>query len=80
MVPWAGGLAYLHLPSSDPASEIAFFKPKGGDIFRRVRDDGSEAEEVKFERDATGKVTGFAHFSNRTNRIVSDEAKKISHP
>jgi CubicO group peptidase (beta-lactamase class C family) len=68
MVPWAGGLAYLTLPASDPAGSVSFLKPKGGDVFRRVREDGSEAEEVKFLRDASGKVTGFMHFSNPTMR------------
>jgi hypothetical protein len=48
---------------------LDFLKPKGGDVFRRVRDDGSEAEEFTFQRDASGKVTGFTHFSNTTQRI-----------
>jgi len=48
---------------------MAFLKPKGGDVFRRVRDDGSEAEEFVFQRDAFGKVTGFMHFSNPTVRM-----------
>lgn len=68
LVPWAGGLAYLMLPSADPAGNLLFLKPKGGDAFRRVREDGSEAEEFRFQRDASGKVTGFMHFSNPTLR------------
>jgi len=69
IVPWAGGLAILHLPTAAPADEITVLKPKGGDVFRRVRDDGSEAEELKFQRDASGNVTGFMHFSNPTVRM-----------
>lgn len=69
IAPWAGGLAILSLPNDEPAEAIGFLKPKGGDIFRRVRDDGSEAEEIKFQRDAAGKVTGFTHFSNITLRM-----------
>jgi CubicO group peptidase (beta-lactamase class C family) len=69
IMPWAGGLALLSLPSKEPADDIALLKPKGGDIFRRVRDDGSEAEEIKFQHDASGKVTGFTHFSNPTLRL-----------
>ena len=69
IVPWAGGLAIMSLPSDEPAEAIGFLKPKGGDIFRRVRDDGSEAEEIKFQRDASGKVTSFMHFSNVTRRM-----------
>jgi CubicO group peptidase (beta-lactamase class C family) len=66
--PWAGGLVLLGLPADKPAEGMAFLKPKGGDVFRRVRDDGSEAEEFQFKRDASGKVTGFVHFSNTTVR------------
>ena len=73
LLPWAGGLALLRLPSADPAGDMVFLKPKGGDVFRRVREDGSEAEEFKFQRDASGKVTGFMHFSNPTFRLA-DEA------
>ena len=51
-----------------PGDEITVFKPKGGDIFRRVRDDGTEAEELRFERDAAGKVVRFVHDSNPTPR------------
>jgi hypothetical protein len=69
IVPWAGGLAILSLPDDEPAEAIGFLKPKGGDTFRRVRDDGSEAEEIKFQRDTSGKVTGFLHFSNVTRRM-----------
>jgi CubicO group peptidase (beta-lactamase class C family) len=68
IVPWAGGLAIIVLPTPDPAAAVAFLKPKGGDIFRRVRDDGSEAEEYDFQRDAAGKITGFVHFSNPSTR------------
>ena len=69
ILPWAGGLVYLALPSTDPAADMTFLKPKGGDTFRRVRDDGSEAEEYIFQRDATGKVTSFTHFSNPHPRL-----------
>lgn len=80
LVPWAGGLAFLSLPNTDPAEEMVFLKPKGGDIFRRVRDDGSEAEEINFQRDASGKVTSFIHFSNPTFRLPAEESPKVSRP
>ncbi len=64
LLPWAGGLVGLTLPTGDPAGDMMFLKPKGGDVFRRVRKDGSEAEEIRFVRDASGKVTSFVHFSN----------------
>ena len=69
IVPWAGGLVLLGLPADKPGEDMAFLKPKGGDVFRRVRDDGSEAEEITFLRDASGKVTGYMHFSNPTMRV-----------
>jgi CubicO group peptidase (beta-lactamase class C family) len=64
VAPWAGGLAVLRLPSRTPADELQILKAKGGDVFRRVREDGSEAEEVVFQRDKAGKVTGMMTFSN----------------
>ena len=69
VVPWAGGLALLGLPADKPGEDMAFLKPKGGDVFRRVRDDGSEAEEFQFQRDASGKVSGYIHFSNPMVRV-----------
>lgn len=69
MLPWAGGLVNFSLPSDDPVADMQFYKPKGGDVFRHVRDDGSEAEELTFTRDASGKVTGFTHFSNPRMRM-----------
>jgi CubicO group peptidase (beta-lactamase class C family) len=69
IVPWAGGLALLSLPDDKPGDDITFLKPKGGDVFRRVRDDGSEAEEVTFQRDASGKVTSILHFSNPRAKV-----------
>ena len=79
LLPWADGLVFLRLPSTDPASDAAFLKPKGGDVFRRVREDGSEAEEIEFQRDSSGKVTGFVHFSNPTFRMAEVEPSKVSH-
>ncbi|WP_421852352.1 serine hydrolase domain-containing protein [Novosphingobium sp.] len=69
LMPWAGGLAMLSLPSTDPAGSLSFWKPKGNDIFRRVRDDGSEADDLRFERDAAGKVVRYIQFSNPREKI-----------
>jgi CubicO group peptidase (beta-lactamase class C family) len=69
ILPWAGGLVILPLPSADPVGEMAFLKAKGNDLFRRIREDGSEAEEITFLRDASGKVTGFKQFSNTKLRV-----------
>lgn len=75
VVPWAGGLAIASLPSDNPAEGLALLKPKGGNVFRRVRDDGSEAEEVRFERDASGKVVRLIQDSNIAERIAPGSAR-----
>jgi CubicO group peptidase (beta-lactamase class C family) len=69
IVPWAEGLAVLSLPSVNPARELNLLKAKGGDVFRRVRDDGSEADEVRFERDKSGNVVRYIQFSNAQIRV-----------
>jgi CubicO group peptidase (beta-lactamase class C family) len=66
ILPWASGLVYMTVPTPDPAGDMDFLKPKSGDLFRRVRKDGSEAEEFRFVRDSSGKVTHFVRFSNPT--------------
>jgi len=70
ILPWAGGLAYLVLPTADPANGLRLLKPKGNDSFRRIRKDGTEAEEYKFNRDATGKIINFVVFSNIATRTA----------
>ncbi len=69
ILPWAGGLVRLRLPNRDPAGGMMFLKPKGGDVFRRVREDGSEAEEITFLRDAAGRVNGFMQFNNPRRKM-----------
>ncbi len=69
VMPWAGGLAVLDLPSRTPADDLEFLKPKGGDVFRGVRASGGETDEVRFLRDARGRVTGIARFDNVSRRI-----------
>ena len=70
VAPWAGGLVLLSLPAANPAEAMEFLKPKGNDAFRVVRADGSEAEEVRFERGADGKVARFVVFSNPREKVA----------
>ena len=50
--------------------DVEIFKPKGGNLFRRLRADGSEADEVRFERDKAGHPYRFVEFSNPHDRLA----------
>lgn len=69
VLPWADGLVSLDLPSRTPADDLEFLKPKGGDVFRGVRASGGEMDEIRFLRDARGKVTGITRFGNVSRRV-----------
>lgn len=77
VTPWAGGLAVLSLPSSHPADDLSILKPAGKDTFRRLRDDGTEAELVEFERDASGKIMRLREFSSVSLR--TGDLPKLGH-
>lgn len=70
VVPRGRGLALLWIPSTNPAEDVEMLNPKGGDLFRRIRADGAEADEVRFERDAAGRVCRFVKFSNPHDRLA----------
>ncbi len=59
----------LSLPSNDPLEALQKLRQTAGHRFRRVRDDGELAEEVVFELDADGAVTGFRRNSNVRSKI-----------
>lgn len=63
VVPWGKDLALLNLPSSNPAEELQLLRHHSGDTFRRVRDDGSIANEVVFSRDGSGVVAGYREWN-----------------
>lgn len=70
VVPWGGGLAFLSLPSKDPNGDLDILKPTSAkDVFRRVRPDETEAEEVRFERDSSGKVVRLVWHGNPNQKI-----------
>jgi len=70
VLPWKGKLAIFTLPSDDPANDMQQFKYTGKDTFRRVRkDDGSLGEELRFERDASGKVIRLINNNNFENKL-----------
>ena len=70
VLPWKGKLAVFGVPSGDPAERMILFKYVSNDTFRRVRkDDDSLAEELRFERDANGKVIRMFRHDNFSNKL-----------
>ena len=66
---WKGGLAVMSLPTGNPLQAITRLKHMEGDVFRRVRSDEELGEEIVFERDASGRVTGYRQFGNLSPRV-----------
>jgi len=70
---WKGGLALMSLPADNPLRAITRLKWVEGDTFRRVRSDEELdeelGEEIVFERDASGRVTGYRQFGNLSPRV-----------
>jgi len=66
---WKGGLALMSLPTDNPLRAITRLKWVEGDTFRRVRSDEALGEEIVFERDASGRVTGYRQFGNLSPRV-----------
>lgn len=65
VVAWYGKLASVSFPANSPSENITQLKHVKGDVFRRVRSDDTLGEEIVFEKDASGKVTGYIQHSNR---------------
>jgi CubicO group peptidase (beta-lactamase class C family) len=64
-MPWKGKLAMFTVPSDNPAATMQLFKYMGGDSFRRIRkDEDMLGEELRFERDASGKVVRLLQHDN----------------
>lgn len=70
VLPWNGKLLVFSVPSDDPEKYMDLFKYVSNDTFRRVRkDDGSLDDELRFERDANGKVVRIVIDDNFFNKI-----------
>ena len=54
---WENSLAMVSLPSMDPLKDMVKLKHLDGDRFRTVRSDGEAGHEVRFRRDAEGRVS-----------------------
>jgi CubicO group peptidase (beta-lactamase class C family) len=70
VVPWRGGLAALSLPSEKAMEALTRLKYIDGGVFRRIREDGDDlGEEVVFEADARGAVTGLVWHNNASRKL-----------
>jgi CubicO group peptidase (beta-lactamase class C family) len=69
VVAWEGGLAILWLPTLYPSDELTLLEPVGGNVFRRIREDGELGESYEFVEDADGRVTGMRYHSNTYPRL-----------
>ncbi len=62
--PWDDGLALLPTPSERPMDALVKLKPAGEHRFRRLRDDGTLGEEIRFEVGPDGRATRLWRHSN----------------
>jgi CubicO group peptidase (beta-lactamase class C family) len=73
VAPWYDDLVVLNLPNENPDEGMILLRHVSGDVFKRVRKDNTLAEEIKFERDSSGKVTRMLQHSNYSNKIMVDK-------
>lgn len=69
VVEWYGKLAVLYLPASNPSEGMVLLEHEEGDTFRRVRSNDQPGEEVRFEKNAAGKVTRMWRHSNSAKKL-----------
>lgn len=60
------GLFSMSIFDNDPVGNIQTWAHKDGDVFSRKRKDGSSAESITFERDASGKVVALVQHGYRS--------------
>ncbi len=70
---WYGDLVMLNFPNDNPSENMTLLQHVTGDIFKRVRNDKSLGEEIKFEKDNSGKVIRILQHSNYSNKIIFDK-------
>jgi len=66
---WKDGLAIVSLPTMDPVKNMTRLKRVEGDQFRTIRSDETLGHEVRFKRDASGKVTHMQQHSMTLPRM-----------
>jgi CubicO group peptidase (beta-lactamase class C family) len=75
VVPWGRDLAWLTLPTTDPVAGLSVLRHAGGDTFRFVRDDGSLGGELRFVRDASGRVAAAINGASQVPRTAAMEER-----
>ena len=70
---WYGDLVMLNLPDENPDEDMTVLQHVSGDLFKRVRRDKTPGEEIRFERDTSGKVIRVLQHSNYSTRRNSDK-------
>jgi hypothetical protein len=66
---WKGKLAVVSLPTDDPLQALIRLEPAGEHTFRRIRDDDSPGEEIRFDVAPDGSVLRMWQHSNFQPRI-----------
>ncbi|NIQ85811.1 MAG: DUF3471 domain-containing protein [Acidobacteria bacterium] len=66
---WKGKLAVVSLPSDDPLEALTELEQTGEHTFRRVRDDRSLGEEVRFDVGPDGRALRMWQHSNFRPKI-----------
>ena len=69
IVPWGDELAAVSVPSMEPMKDMDRLRKVGENTFRRVRDDGSLGETIRFEIGPDGRATKLWQHSNPTPRM-----------
>ncbi|MCB0584105.1 MAG: serine hydrolase, partial [Phaeodactylibacter sp.] len=68
-VSWKGKLAVFYLRSQEQKKPALVMKHKEEDTFYRLRDDGEPGEEIRFERNAEGKVVRMWRHSSFMDKV-----------
>jgi CubicO group peptidase (beta-lactamase class C family) len=69
IVPWGDGLATVDLPTMEPMKALDRLRKTGEHTFRRVRDDGTLGETIRFEIGPDGKAARMWVHSNPYPRM-----------
>ncbi len=73
VIRWQAGLSMVFLPSDNPLDSLEELRQKEGPRFVRMRDDGEEGEEIRFEIDGPGPASALWQHSNPWPRLELDD-------